>query len=849
MPAYLPIVSKFDAKGLKKAESGVKKFGKVASGIAAGATAAVAGIAVAGIREFGKFDAALNQSLAIMGDVSSAMREDMANTAREVAKTTSFSAEQAAESYFFLASAGLDAEQQIAAMPQVAAFAQAGMFDMAQATDLATDAQSALGLTSDDAAENLDNLTRVTDVFVKANTLANTSVEQLATAFTTKAGNALKSVGKDVEEGAAALAVFADQGIKGERAGTLLTNTIFGFTDVMKKAPAEAEALGLEIFDAAGNMRSMADISENLTDVLGPMSTEQRVATLSALGFTKQAREGALAMIGNADAMREYETALNDAGGTTQDVADKQMVTLEAQLGLLKDELTDVAISVGDELAPTFADLVKNLKPVISDLGPVLVDAFKGLIPVIEGLAGMIPRLVPLFAALIPVIFQIVEVVLRLAEIVIPILLDIFAQLMPVIQSLMPVFIGLVTDVVKPLADAFLELITQMLPMITQIIPPMIELIKMLLPVFTELVIAVVTPLIPLVLKLVEAFMPFIELVLPLITSLLTNFVIPVLAGLAGLLTGVLVFAVEKTVGMMNWFAETATKVGEFFKDMWENFISPALQALGDFFTDIWENVLTPIFDGFLLAFGLIAGVVQMVFENVVVPIIGAFGDFFTELFNNIVEPLSENIAFAFEAIGDAWEWVYENVIDPVLTAFGEGFEWVYENLIQPIADMIEGAFETVGETTETVFDGVKNFLDETFKNLVNIIRHPLNQIIGFVNLVIDALNTIQVRVPDNVPKFGGMTFGINLPRVAEIPALADGGIVMPRAGGVLAQIAEAGQPEAVIPLDRMEDFGGATYNITINAGVGSDPVSIGRYVTDAIKRYESVSGRVFASA
>jgi hypothetical protein len=41
---------------------------------------------------------------------------------------------------------------------------------------------------------------------------------------------------------------------------------------------------------------------------------------------------------------------------------------------------------------------------------------------------------------------------------------------------------------------------------------------------------------------------------------------------------------------------------------------------------------------------------------------------------------------------------------------------------------------------------------------------------------------------------------------------LAEGGVVMPTDGGTLAQIAEAGQPEAVIPLDRMGDFGGTTH-------------------------------------
>jgi TP901 family phage tail tape measure protein len=290
----LPIISKFDDKGIKDAESALGKFGKIAGGIAAGATAAVAGIATVSVKQFAEFDSALNQSIAIMGNVSDTMRGEMSDAAREVAKTTTFSAAEAAESFFFLASAGLDAEQSMAALPQVAAFAQAGMFDMATATDLATDAQSALGLTSDDAAENLAGLTRVTDVFVKANTLANTSVEQLAAAFTTKAGTALKNLGKEVEEGAAVLAVFADQGIKGERAGTLLTNTLFGLSDRAKKSSDDFARLGVEVFDAEGNMNNLADIADDLTVAFEGMTTEQKLAELSNLGFNKQAREGVL---------------------------------------------------------------------------------------------------------------------------------------------------------------------------------------------------------------------------------------------------------------------------------------------------------------------------------------------------------------------------------------------------------------------------------------------------------------------------------------------------------------------------------------------------------------------------
>jgi polyhydroxyalkanoate synthesis regulator phasin len=79
-----------------------------------------------------------------------------------------------------------------------------------------------------------------------------------------------------------------------------------------------------------------------------------------------------------------------------------------------------------------------------------------------------------------------------------------------------------------------------------------------------------------------------------------------------------------------------------------------------------------------------------------------------------------------------------------------------------------------------------------------------------------------------------------------DIPAMAAGGIVT---RPTLALIGEAG-PEAVVPLNRNNTpMGTTTYNINVNAGMGSDGAQIGREIVDAIKRYERTSGPVFASA
>ena len=147
--------------GKQTDSSGFKlgKFGTIAkAGAVVVATVLVKALSEA-TRQFIEFEDKLNQSLAIM-QTTEEQQKAMARASRQVAIESRISASESAEAFFFLASAGLDAEQSISALPQVTKFAQAGMFDMALATDLATDSQSALGLTVQDAEQNLTNLTR-----------------------------------------------------------------------------------------------------------------------------------------------------------------------------------------------------------------------------------------------------------------------------------------------------------------------------------------------------------------------------------------------------------------------------------------------------------------------------------------------------------------------------------------------------------------------------------------------------------------------------------------------------------------------------------------------------------------
>jgi len=139
------------------------------------------------------------------------------------------------------------------------------------------------------------------------------------------------------------------------------------------------------------------------------------------------------------------------------------------------------------------------------------------------------------------------------------------------------------------------------------------------------------------------------------------------------------------------------------------------------------------------------------------------------------------------------------------------------------------GMFEAVlpsGETALATIDGVTDF---TVSSTGSIMRRE------------DAID-LEGR-PKDEQEFLKEAF----PELIPEAALAMGGLVMKP---TRALIGEAG-PEAVVPLDRADGIGKTEnyININIDAGVGTDPVSVGRAVVDAIRRYESTNGKVFASA
>jgi hypothetical protein len=131
------------------------------------------------------------------------------------------------------------------------------------------------------------------------------------------------------------------------------------------------------------------------------------------------------------------------------------------------------------------------------------------------------------------------------------------------------------------------------------------------------------------------------------------------------------------------------------------------------------------------------------------------------------------------------------------------------------------------------------------FKSVIDSIMGALNPFGTMLDRVVTAIRFITGQSTLKLP-----SVGYGNPAFANIPRMAEGGIVMPSRGGSIVNVAEAGQPEAIIPLDRLGKMGSSganTYNITVSA-MNAD-ARVGELIVSAIKKYERTSGSVFVSA
>jgi len=414
-------------------------------------TAPIVALGTASVFAFGQFDEAITKSTAIMSGVTAELRREMEKTALVISGSSTTSAKDLGDAYFFLASAGLSAKQSIAALATVNQFAVAGQFDMALATDLLTDAQTALGLASKDAAENQKELLRISDVLVKANTIANASVQQFAESLTADAATAARGFGSSLETTVAVLAAYASAGKKGAESGNLFGRAVRLLTKAQRENGEVFKKFGIDVIDeTTGKYNSLIDIIAQMEEAFKDLTKPQRDAALELLGFAALAQKSITPLLGLSDAMKEYEASVLSAGGVTAEITEKQLKSFNSQMKILFNQVTNVAIGIGKLLAPVVLFLNKILKAAIG-LWEALPSFIKITTLVILGLVAAIGPLLIAFGTLLTVVALII--------VNLPVLALAFEAVMIVVAA----GIGLITVGFTALASVLLPIIAVVL--------------------------------------------------------------------------------------------------------------------------------------------------------------------------------------------------------------------------------------------------------------------------------------------------------------------------------------------------------------------------------------------------
>lgn len=392
-------------------------------------TAGVTALGTASVTTAANFESAMSQVQATMGITKDSMSKvngqsvNTMNTLSKLAKKmgaeTAFSASECAEALNYLALAGYDTQQMCDTLPTVLNLAAAGDIALADASDMVTDAMSALGMGVDEAETMVDQM-------AKTASTTNTSVAQLGEGILT-IGATAKSIKGGTAELNTALGILANNGIKGAEGGTHLRNIILSLQSPTDAAAKQMEALGISVYDSEGNMRSLNDILGDLNTSMDGMTSAEKSNIISTI-FNKTDLSSVNALLANTGSTwDDLQQKITDSGGAAQQMADTQLDNLQGQITILKSALEGLAISFGELLMPAikqivgwvqkFVDFLNSLdegtkKTVVTiallaaALGPVLIvigkviSAVGTIMTIVPKIAGVINVVKGAFAAL-----------------------------------------------------------------------------------------------------------------------------------------------------------------------------------------------------------------------------------------------------------------------------------------------------------------------------------------------------------------------------------------------------------------------------------------------------------------
>jgi TP901 family phage tail tape measure protein len=357
---------------------------------AVGAAAIGAGL-VSSVRVAMDFE----KSMSAVAAKTQAGQEDMAKLtelAKDLGRSTQFSAKEVADGMDFLAMAGFKVNDVLTAMPGLLDLAAAGNLDLASTADTVS---NILGGMNMEAAET----GRVSDVLAKAATSSNVSVGMLGETFKFVAPVAAQA-GAGLEDVAAAAGLLGDAGIQGSEAGTGLRSVLLRLAAPPTEAAKALERLGVSTKDASGNMRPfgeiLADVDHSMKNL--NLGSAEQIEIQNALFGKTAIASGAILQQAAANGELSAKTKeLMESQGAAAEMAEIMNDNLAGAFKRLQSAIEGFQIQLVSGTNPalqSFVDFAANAINVLTDMMerfPLVTGAVVALAAAFVALVAMAP--------------------------------------------------------------------------------------------------------------------------------------------------------------------------------------------------------------------------------------------------------------------------------------------------------------------------------------------------------------------------------------------------------------------------------------------------------------------------
>jgi len=262
--------------------------------------------------------------------------------AREAGSSTVFSAREAADAEYYLASAGMSTDEIIASLNDTLLLAGAGGMEMGRSAEIVTGTLAQFNMEAEES-------NRVVNVMAAAASGSNTTINQLGDGMK-NAGAFANAAGVSFEMTSAALMVFADSNIKGAEGGTALKSVIASLLTFTPRAEEALAEMGLTTEDVSLE-------THTLDEVLQTLEEHEMTAAQSSKIFGKEMAGAGTVIVAGAGDLKTYTAEITNTS-KAQEMYNTQTDTFQGAMKMLGSAVEEAKISLGNVFLPILTDAV-----------------------------------------------------------------------------------------------------------------------------------------------------------------------------------------------------------------------------------------------------------------------------------------------------------------------------------------------------------------------------------------------------------------------------------------------------------------------------------------------------------